>query len=402
MPPQMSAKRDYYDVLGVAREADARTIKSSYRKLAMQYHPDRNPDDPTAENKFKEAAEAYEVLSDSNKRHLYDRGGFEGLKNSGFAGMSDLGDIFSQFGDIFADFFGGGFGGGFGFGGARGPRPTVGADIRYDLEITLEEAIKGLTREVEVTRTHSCRDCAGTGSEDGEMVACATCRGRGQVVSGRGGFMIATTCRACGGRGRTPAKICEPCEGQGRTSETTRLDVRIPAGVDTGVRLRLQGEGDAGELGGPPGDLYVFVTVQPHDRFLRDGADLHCELAVSFPLACVGGTAAIASIQEGDHEIQIPAGMQPGDVVRLRGEGVPRLGNRGHGDLLVHLTVAVPRKLKKPQREAVESLAEQFPDEAELVVPGDSQRETRNRGGGGGGAAAGSIFDRIRDALEGE
>lgn len=393
----MSSKRDYYEVLQVARDADVRTIKSAYRKLAMQHHPDRNPGDETAEDKFKEAAEAYEVLSDEQKRSLYDRGGFEGLRGQGFSGFNDLGDIFSQFGDIFADFFGGGFGGGFGFGGQRGPRPTVGADIRYDLEITLEDVINGVTNEIEVPRTKSCEVCEGTGAKGGELVACATCRGRGQVVSGRGGFMIATTCRDCMGRGRTARDPCEPCSGVGRVEDRRRLDVKIPPGVDTGVRLRLQGEGDAGELGGPPGDLYVFIAVAPHDKFLRDGADLHCELAVSFPLAALGGSAHITTIRGERQEIEVPAGMQPGDTVRLKEQGVPRLGNRGVGDLLVHLTIAVPKKLKKPQREAIEGLAEHLPDEAELTIPGGRHRETKNRKRGSGG-----ILDRIRDALEGE
>lgn len=397
----MAQKRDYYEVLGVARNSDAGTIKASYRKLAMQFHPDRNPGDPTAEDKFKEAAEAYEVLSDDNKRAMYDRGGFDGLKSGGFGGGPvDLSDIFAQFGDIFADFFGGGgggFGGGFGgFGGQRGPRPTVGADIRYDLEITLEEAISGLTKEIEVPRTKSCGACTGSGAKNNELTTCPTCRGRGQVVSGRGGFMIATTCRGCGGKGRIATEACVDCSGAGRLEDVRRLDVRIPGGVDNGVRLRLQGEGDAGELGGPSGDLYVFIAVKPHNQFLRDGADLHCELALSIPLACLGGSAQVPKVGGGEHEIEIPEGMQPGDTVRLRGEGVPKLGGRGTGDLVVHLTVSIPRKLKKAQREAVAALAEHLPDEAELTVPGERQRETRNRKKGGG------FFDRIRDALEGD
>ena len=394
----MAAKRDYYEVLGVARDADVRTIKSSYRKLALQYHPDRNPDNPEAEEKFKEAAEAYEVLSDDDKRRLYDRGGFEGLKNSGFAGgTGDLGDIFAQFGDIFAEFLGGNpFGGGFGFGGAaRGPRPTVGADIRYDVEITLEEAAVGLTKTIDIPRSQGCKACAGTGAKGGELKTCTTCGGRGQVVSGRGGFMIASACRDCMGRGQVAKDPCDECNGVGRVEEEKRLDVRIPAGVDNGVRLRLQGEGDSGELGGPPGDLYVFVNVAAHEQYIRDGADLHCELAMSFPIACLGGTVEIPKLGGGKHEVNVAEGTQPGDRIRIKGEGVPRLGGRGQGDLIVHATIDVPKKLSKTRREAIEELAQVLPDKAELTKPGE-RRETRNRKKGG------TFFDRLRDALEGE
>lgn len=398
MSADMAQKRDYYEVLGVSRTADPKEIKSSYRKLAMKYHPDRNQGDEDAEARFKEAAEAYEVLSDEQKRQLYDRGGFDGLKNSGFAGgNADLGDIFSQFGDIFSDLFGGGFGGGFGFGGgARGPRPSVGADIRYDLQITLEEAFTGLTKEIEVPRTHPCEPCSGTGAKDGEVVTCATCGGCGQVISGRGGFMISSACPACRGQGRSALEHCGSCEGRGRVEESKRLDVRIPPGVDTGVRLRLQNEGDSGDHGGPPGDLYVFIEVSPHERFLRNDSDLHCELMVSFPLACLGGTTQVPAVVGNDlHDLEIPAGMQPGDKVRIRGEGVPKLSGNGAGDIVVHLNISVPKKLSKEQKQAIEGLAAgHFPDQAELSFPGEAQKETRQRRRGGG------LFDRIRDALD--
>jgi molecular chaperone DnaJ len=391
----MPQKRDYYDVLGVTRDADPKAIKSAYRKLAMQFHPDRNPGDKAAEETFKEAAEAYEVLSDDSKRHLYDRGGFDSLRNNGFQGFNgDLGDIFSQFGDIFAEFFGGGgFGG---FNGARGPRPTVGADLRYDLEITMEEAMTGATKVIEAVRTQGCKRCSGTGAEGAELLTCPSCRGRGQVVSGRGGFMIATTCRSCNGRGRIPAKTCTDCQGRGRTDETKRIDVKIPAGVSTGNRLRLQGEGDAGELGGPPGDLYVFLAVAAHDFYVRDGADLHCEVCVSFPLACLGGRATVPKIGGGELEIEIPSGMQPGDVVRAREAGMPRLGNGGHGDVVVHLTVSVPTDLSAEQKKAIAALSEVFPDRADIAQPGargNSGRTRRKKGGGG-------LFERIRDAFD--
>lgn len=359
----MAGKRDYYEVLGVARDADARTIKSAYRKLAMQFHPDKNPGDASAEEKFKEAAEAYEVLSDDDKRRLYDRGGHEGLRGQGFSGFQgDIGDIFSQFGDIFAEFFGGGGGG------SRGPRPTVGADLRYDLEISLEEAATGASRAIDVPRTAQCKPCRGTGAKDGELHTCPQCQGRGQVVSGRGGFMIATTCRACMGRGAVAKARCDSCGGQGRIEDKKRLEIRVPPGVHTGVRLRVQGEGDAGELGGPPGDLYVFLSVAQHDVYHREGdsPDLHCELPVSFPTACLGGVAKIARLGGGELTVEIEPGTQPGDVVRLSGLGMPRIRGGGAGDVVVHLTVRVPERLSDEQRRAVEVLSRLLPSDPDV------------------------------------
>lgn len=391
----MSEKRDYYDVLGVPRDADLKTIKSAYRKLALKYHPDRNPGDKAAEENFKEAAEAYEVISDEGKRAVYDRAGFDGLKSRGFhPGFNgDIGDIFSQFQDIFAEFFGGGFGG---FGG-RGSRPTIGPDLRYDLEITLEQAMSGTTEKVEISRAVGCRACAGTGAQDGELKTCAACGGRGQVVQGRGGFMIATSCRACGGRGRAPKAPCSECEGRGQVEESKTLEVKIPPGVDNGVRLRLQGEGGAGENGGPPGDLYVFLAVTSHDLYVREGANLHCELTVSFPNACLGTTATLPKLGGGEVEVRVPAGMQPGDTVRLEGLGLPRLGGRGSGDLVVHLNVAVPRRLSDAQQTAIEALQTVFPSESALSSASAEKKETRKRKKAGGG-----LFDRLRDAFEGE
>lgn len=395
----MAAKRDYYEVLGVARDAEARTIKAAYRKLALQFHPDRNPDNPEAEDKFKEAAEAYEVLSDENKRALYDRAGFDGLRTGGFApGFSgDVGDIFSHFQDIFADLFGGGGGfGGFGGFGGR-PRPTAGADLRYDLEISLEEALTGTNRTVEITRHVGCQPCLGTGAKDAELSPCAVCGGRGQVVQGRGGFMIATTCRACGGRGQRARENCTSCEGQGQQEERRKLDVKVPPGVDTGVRLRLQGEGDAGTNGGPPGDLYVFLAVRPHEMFVRQGADLHCELAVGFGMACLGGETIVPKLGGGEVEVAVPAGMQPGDLVRIPAGGLPRLGGRGQGDMIIHLTIQVPKKLDDSQRKLLEELDEVLATEPEFSAHGPDRRETRRRK-----RKAGGFFDRIRDAFEGE
>lgn len=397
----MSAKRDYYEVLGVTKDADIKSIKSAYRKLAMKFHPDRNPGNKEAEESFKEAAEAYEVLQDENKRAIYDRAGFEGLRsrgmNTGFNG--DMNDIFSQFSDIFAEFFGGGGFGGFGgFGGRGGPRPTVGPDLRHDLEISMEDAMLGSNEKIDVTRNIPCKTCLGSGAKDAEMKACQACGGRGQVVQGRGGFMIATTCRQCQGRGRLPKTPCETCEGRGQTEETKTLEVRIPPGVDNGVRLRLQGEGGAGEMGGPPGDLYVFLAVRPHDLYVRENANLHCELAVSFASACFGTSTKLPKIGGGEVEVKVPAGMQPGDTVRLQGEGLPRLGSRGNGDIIVHLTVNVPKKMNDAQKTAIGGLREILPDESALSSSSAEKRETKRRKKGSGGG----FFDRLRDAIEGE
>ncbi len=396
----MTAKRDYYEVLGVPRDSDARTIKGAYRKLAMKHHPDRNPDNAEAEDKFKEAAEAYEVLSDDQKRAIYNRAGHEGLRSGGMNPQyQDMGDIFSHFGDIFSEFFGGaggGFGGFQGGGGGR-QRPTVGADLRYDLEITLEQAKAGTSTTIDIGRSLACETCAGTGAKNGEMATCAVCAGRGQVVQGRGGFMIATTCRACGGMGQIPRDSCSPCEGRGQVEERRKLDVTVPPGVDTGVRLRLQGEGDSGMFGGPPGDLYVFVAVKQHEMFVRNEADLHCELAVSYGMACMGGDAIVPQLGGGEVEVSIPSGMQPGDTVRLQSEGVPRLGGRGIGDMVVHLTIQVPKSVSEDQRAALEALDEVLPIDPEFSARGPDRRETRRkrkRHSGGG------FFDRLRDALD--
>ena len=390
----MSAQIDYYEVLGVARTADDRTIKSAYRKLALKYHPDRNPDDADAERKFREAAEAYEVLSDPQKRSLYDRGGHDGLKSGGFAGFNDVGDIFANFGDIFAEFFGGG---GFG-GGGGGPRPMIGADLRYDLDIDLQEAFTGATRTIEIGRMATCGDCAGTGAEDGALATCDACGGRGQVVQRRGGFMLATPCRACGGAGRRAATVCGTCGGEAQVEETRKLEVRIPPGVSSGVRLRLQNEGHGGVNGGPPGDLYVFMDVRPHPVFVRNGDDLHCELAVDFPTACLGGEATIPKLVEGEHTIEVPAGMQPGDVVRVDDGGMPKLGGRQVGDLLVHLTVDIPKTLDDDQRARVEALRDVIARKPTVSAGGPERRETKRKRKKSGG----SFFDRIRDALDGE
>ena len=393
----MAAKRDYYEVLGITREADERGIKSAYRKLALKHHPDRNPGDPEAEKNFREAAEAYEVLSDPQKRAIYDRAGHDGLRSGGFSGFQgDIGDIFSSFGDIFAEFFGGGaFGGGGGFGGGR--RPMVGADLRYDLEIDLKDAYTGCEKTIEVPRLLECEDCSGTGAEGGELVPCEVCGGRGQIVQGRGGFMIATTCRACGGVGQVPRKMCPTCGGHGQVETRQKTKVHVPPGVD-GQKLRLKGHGHGGISGGPPGDLYIFVSVKTHDVFVRNGEDLHCELAIDFPTACIGGPAEVPQLVDGNWPVDIPAGTQPGDVIRISGGGMPRYGTRHNGDLLVHLTVDIPRKLNDAQKKQIETLRPLIAQEPTISAGGPERRETARKRKKGGG----SFFDRIRDALEGE
>jgi molecular chaperone DnaJ len=388
----MSAKRDYYEVLGVTKDADARSIKTAYRKLAMKFHPDRNPGDNEAEERFKEAAEAYEVLSDDSKRAIYDRAGFDGLRSGGFApGFSgDLGDIFSQFGDIFAEFFGGGAGGG------RGARPSVGADIGQDLEITLEEVATGVSRRVDLRRHIACTPCSGTGAENGDLSVCAGCGGRGQVVQGRGGFMIATTCRACGGVGQTARAHCPSCGGRGQVQEDKTIEVKVPPGVDNGVRLRLQGEGDAGLNGGPRGDLYVFIHVKPHHLFLRRAEDLHCELSIDFPMACLGGEATITRLGSGEEVIRIPPASKPGDLIRLTGAGLARLNGRGTGDLLVHLTIHVPSKLTDEQSQVVKQLSERMPFEPSMLEETARQKESTARPR----KKKSGFFERLRDAFE--
>lgn len=344
-------KRDYYEVLGISREADASEVKRAYRKLAVQYHPDRNPDDPTAEEKFKEAAEAYEVLSDAEKRRTYDRFGHEGLKGQGFTGFSGFDDIFSHFGDIFGDIFG--------FGGGRGRRSARrGADLRIDLSITFEEAARGTTKELPIQRSEPCERCSGTGAEPGTSPeTCSTCGGRGQVVHSQGLFMISTTCPRCHGNGQTIARHCRTCEGRGQQRIEKTVQVQIPAGVDNGTRIRIGGEGEPGERGAVPGDLYVFLRVEPHPFFERDEYDLHCEVPVGIIQAVLGDKLEVPTL-DGPEKIKIEPGTQPGELIRIRGKGIPHVRGRGRGDLVVHVKVVVPRKISRKQKDLLEKFAE--------------------------------------------
>jgi len=368
-------KRDYYEVLGVAKNASDREIKKAYRKLALDNHPDRNPDDAQAEERFKEASEAYRVLSEPTKRDTYDRFGHEGLRGSGFSGFSGVEDIFSHFGDLFSEIFGGsGFGGG--FGGARGR----GADLRHDLTLTFEEAVKGCEKEIEVPRLVVCEECGGSGAAAGTTPqTCTTCGGAGAVVQQQGFFTLQTTCPRCRGRGVTIEDPCRTCSGSGRAEISRTVAVKIPPGVDTGLRLRLSGEGEAGERGGPPGDLYVFLEVQPDDRWIRDGADLFLDREISFVQAALGTTITIPTL-EGDKQIEISPGSQPGTVVGLTGAGVPQLRGYGRGDLIVRLLITIP---KKPSAEE-DALLREY---AELT---GQQVLARKKG----------FFQKIKDKLE--
>lgn len=349
-------KKDYYNILGVSRNASQQEIKKAYRKLAFEYHPDKNPGDREAEEKFKEAAEAYEVLSDQEKRSIYDMYGHDGLKSRGFEGFSGFDDIFSHFSDIFGDVFG--FGG---FGGSRGGRgrtPRRGADFRYDLEITLEEAYNGTTKEIVIPREDQCLTCGGNGSEPGSSPAtCRTCGGRGQVVNSQGFFMITTTCPVCRGRGSVIVKKCSVCSGTGMERIEKKLSVKIPRGVDTGSKLRLPGEGGSGERGGHTGDLYVVVVVRKHEKFAREDSDLHTLLDVSFTSAALGGRRAVKTL-DGDATVEIPEGAQPGDVIRIKSKGMPSGERGGFGDLFVHLNVTIPKKLTKEQQQLLKKFTE--------------------------------------------
>lgn len=361
-PVRRMSKRDYYEVLGVSPGVGPAELKRAYRKLAMKHHPDRNQDDPEAAERFKEVSEAYQVLSDPQKRELYDRFGHEGLSGGGGAGFQDVGDIFSHFQDIFGDFFGG-MGGMGGFGGRRRrDGPSRGGDVRTRLELTLEEAVFGTEREIELRHPTPCGDCRGTGAKDGELTTCASCGGRGQVAHRRGAFVLQTSCSACRGTGTTVSAPCETCGGKGEVASERKVRVTIPAGIDHGQTLRLAGQGQAGARGGPPGNLYVEVAVQPDERFQRDGLDLVYEVHLSFPQAALGAKVEVPSLRSDEEptELRVPAGVQPGETLVIRGAGVPRLDGRGRGDLVCVVQVDVPKELSPRAQELIEELAKTF------------------------------------------
>lgn len=349
----MATKRDYYEILGVGRDASTQDIKGAYRKIAVRDHPDRNPGDKEAEERFKEAAEAYSVLSDSDKRARYDRFGHQGVAGTGAAGFDPT--IFADFSDILGDLFG--FGGGRRGGGAGGV--SRGADLRYDLTLSFEEAAFGVEKTLRVPRLETCPVCTGSGSKSGKSSTCSACGGRGQVRYSQGFFTVARTCPQCQGEGRTVDDPCSECRGQGLIEREHSLSVKIPAGVDTGARLRLSGEGEHGRRGGPPGDLYVVVQVLPHKTFRRDGSAVLSRLTISYPQAVLGATIEVDTVH-GKAPLDIPPGTSHGRDFRLRGQGVPRLDGSGKGDHVVTVSVEIPnpRDLSAEEIELLRRLAE--------------------------------------------
>jgi len=340
----MAGKRDYYEVLGVSRQAGEEEIKKAYRKQAFKYHPDRNSDDPHAESMFKEAAEAYEVLRDPQKRQRYDHFGHAGLNNNGFEGFSSTEDIFSSFSDIFGEFFG--------FGSRQsGPRAKSGADLRYNLNISFREAAKGTEVELELPKKETCVRCSGDGSEPGHSAeTCAHCQGIGQVRRSQGFFQVAMPCPVCRGQGMIISHPCNECSGRGIVVNNRKIKVRVPAGVDNGSRLRLSGEGESGEHGGPPGDLYVVIYVDEDKTFKRQGQDLITSVEVTFVQAALGAKIQVPTLDE-PVSMEIPKGTQSGKVLQLKGLGFPHPGSSHKGDLLVQVHVKTPTRLSKKQEE---------------------------------------------------
>jgi molecular chaperone DnaJ len=375
------SKRDYYEVLGVARGASEQEIKSAYRKLALTYHPDRNPGDRQAEERFKEAAEAYAVLADTDKRHMYDRFGHAGLGGAATGGFdptvfTGFEDILGGLGDIF----------GFGevFGGRRRAGPQRGADLRYDLEISFEESARGTETSIQIPRQEVCDGCGGSGAAAGSRpTTCPQCQGRGQLRYQQGFFTVARTCGQCRGAGSIITKPCATCRGAGRVQQERKLTVRIPAGIATGQRLRLSGEGEAGAQGGPGGDLYVVIHVQDHSFFQRDGNDLYCEIPLNYPTLALGGEIRVPTL-DGDEPYTVPEGTQSGTTFRLAGRGMPDVAGRSRGDLLVTVKVMVPKKITREQRKLLEQLAASLPKERFEPTPADDHEDK-------------GLFERVKD-----
>lgn len=344
------SKRDYYEVLGVEKSADERALKRAYRDAAKKYHPDRNPDNPEAEAKFKEAAEAYAVLSDAEKRATYDRFGHAGLEGRGGMGGFSAADIFSNFQDIFGDFFGGA--------GQRRRGPARGRHIETSVTLSLAETMTGCEREIELKHPQPCGACNATGAKNGELVDCETCGGVGRVARRNGGFVIQTVCPTCGGVGQMAKEICDVCDGQGQVNVSRRVQVTIPAGIDEGQQLRVGGKGQAGRGGGPPGDLYVSVVIEAEEGYAREGYDLYYDLRVEYPQAVLGAEVEVPNLVDGKDPITItiPAGIQPGDPVVTEGAGIPRLDGRGFGDLICVVNVRVPTKPSKKARGLIKEL----------------------------------------------
>jgi molecular chaperone DnaJ len=350
----MSKKRDYYEILGLSRDASDDDIKKSYRKLAMKHHPDRNPDDKSAEGKFKEAKEAYEMLSEPDKRRAYDAYGHAGVSQNAGGGEQGFGGFSEAFGDIFGDIFGGGRGGGRG----GGSQVYRGADLRYNLEITLEQAARGTETKIRIPTLEECDTCDGTGAKKGTSAkTCHTCGGVGQVRMQQGFFSVQQTCPTCKGTGKYIPDPCTVCSGTGRIKKHKTLSVKIPPGVDDGDRIRLASEGEAGVNGGPAGDLYVVVQLKEHSVFQRNGADLHCEMPISFSIAALGGEISIPTL-DGEAKIKIPAETQSGQTFRLRGKGIKPVRQTSSGDLMCHVVVETPVRLTDRQKDLLRELEE--------------------------------------------
>lgn len=359
----MMTKRCYYEVLEVRRESTEEEIKKSYRKLAIKFHPDKNPGDNEAEERFKELGEAYEILMDAQKRAAYDRYGHAAFQQGGGMGGGGGGGFHDPF-DLFREVFGSAGGAGgifeqfFGGGGGDGSGRQRGSDLRYDLQITLEEAGTGCEKEIEIRKLDACEDCGGSGAQKGSRaVTCSVCRGRGQVVASRGFFQVAQTCPNCHGTGSVIEKPCKTCHGEGRTERTSRVKLKIPAGIDEGARLRSSGGGEAGLRGGASGDLYVVIHLKEHAIFQRDGMDLHCEIPIPFSVAALGGEVRVPTLS-GAVSLKIPAGTQGDSVFRIRSQGMPALGSSSRGDILARVQVEVPTRLNGEQRKALEHFAQ--------------------------------------------
>ena len=368
-------KRDYYEVLGVTRESSVEVIKRAYRKLAVKYHPDKNPGDKDAEEKFKEAAEAYSVLSDEEKRARYDRFGHQGIHVGGGFDPNQFTDFADILGDLFgfSDMFGGGAR-------RRAARPSRGADLRYDLELTFEEAVFGKEASIQIPRMAACDTCKGSGAKPGTSpVTCSGCGGRGQIRFSQGFFAVSRTCPQCGGAGKVIRDPCLTCSGAGKVREDKTLSVKIPAGVDEGTRLRVAGEGESGNLGGPPGDLYVFIAVAEHPRFSRRDYDVHSEQGISITQAALGAELETDTIH-GREKVRIPAGTQPNQVFRLRGKGVPFIDGRGRGDHYAHVVVRVPTNLSDEEKELLRKFAD---------LHGEEPPESRG------------VFEKVKDFFTG-
>ncbi|HXB57029.1 MAG TPA: molecular chaperone DnaJ [Vicinamibacteria bacterium] len=369
-----TSNRDYYEVLGVPRNASEQEVKSAYRKLALKFHPDRNPGDRGAEERFKEAAEAYSVLGDADKRQRYDTYGHAGLGGAGGAGFDP--SVFADFSDILGDFFG--FADVFG---RRRGGPRRGADLRYNLEISFEEAAFGTETHIQIPRSDTCSACGGSGAAPGtKPTTCPTCSGAGQVTFQQGFFSVARTCSRCRGTGKIVASQCKQCDGQGQVPIERKLQIKIPPGVDTGSQLRISGEGEPGTVGAPPGDLFVVLRVQDHAFFKRDGNSLFCEIPVSLTQATLGATLELPTLDGGKVKVNLHEGTQPGTVLRVKGQGIPHLGGKGRGDLHVLVRVVVPTRLTPEHRKLFEQIAKTLP------VPDLKDRDR-------------SLFDRMKDIL---